>query len=79
MDVYCPVCGEPWDATELTEFRGPHGLAWSVFKRLGCEALGARHSDRQVSDDKMAKIQVIMDLASYPDDAAADFDDLLWS
>ena len=49
MDIYCPKCGEPWNAEELhyvaeeNQTTFPEELA--KFSRIGCEVFGEQHAD----------------------------------
>lgn len=49
MDIYCPVCGSPWDADELHEQGDWIGesltyqQACARFRFSGCAAFGAKH------------------------------------
>jgi len=54
MDIYCPVCGEPFDFDELHEEArarwegGDYSRVYEEvlhqFQRKGCEALGDEHT-----------------------------------
>ena len=57
MDIRCPICGEPWEITEIQELlddeAGPEDYhkAVSLFRAKGCEAFGAKHNE---TSDKYA-------------------------
>lgn len=48
MDIYCPQCGEMWDADEVHEqaesFATDFYTMWHAFQRKGCGAFNARHT-----------------------------------
>lgn len=51
MDIYCSICGEPWDLGELHDVMSPGGGRKLTFKeakdqfyQIGCNALGAKHN-----------------------------------
>lgn len=75
MDVRCPLCGEPWDTYEFHDVPGlTYGEAWRKFKQIGCAVFDAKCS-RELPPEQREEIQTVLDLASYPDDAAADMED----
>jgi hypothetical protein len=46
VDVYCPVCGEPWDLDTLHEIDAPSYQAKRKrFQREGCGALETAHNE----------------------------------
>ena len=49
MDLYCPVCGEPWDHAMLHDvYRGSWKVSYATaakqFRKIGCELFDTRHS-----------------------------------
>ncbi|MGZ3472791.1 MAG: hypothetical protein ACXVA6_22775 [Isosphaeraceae bacterium] len=62
MDIYCPVCGEPWD---LDELHAVPGTAFEAARRRfaaeGCGVFGTRHNSA-VDSDKAAKSAVLHEL-----------------
>lgn len=82
MDVYCPVCGEPWDMGELHELRDwldepmEYAEAWRQFKLSGCEVFGVPHAG--VHDEQRANLaEVLYDIVGDDIDCTASMlDDL---
>lgn len=79
MDVYCPVCGEPWDQSSLHEAvsEGRHVSYEDAAKHFiakGCETFGSRHGE--VNRDQAALAQEVYALLGTDLDAAAsEFED----
>lgn len=45
MDIYCPVCGEPWAVDELHAVPGEaFEAARRRFRAEGCAVFGSRHN-----------------------------------
>lgn len=45
MDIYCPVCGEPWAVDELHEIPGEDfATAQRRFRSEGCAVFESRHN-----------------------------------
>lgn len=45
MDLYCPVCGEPWDVDELHDVEGKtFAQARRDFQKKGCAVFGNAHN-----------------------------------
>lgn len=48
MDLYCPVCSEPWENDTFHELAPELHLTYAEvaadFRRRGCEALNERHN-----------------------------------
>ena len=45
MDIYCPICGEPWDMDCLHEVPGhDYAQAWTRFRIEGCPVFGTDHN-----------------------------------
>lgn len=81
MDIYCKVCGEPWDHDELHEMyvdgrKVPYMEAWRRFKKMGCRAFGSSHGD-QVDKEAAEMASVLYGVGDDPDAAAAFFEDFL--
>lgn len=57
MDVYCPVCSEPWDVDEFhdvaDELDSTFDAVRKDFRRRGCAALGQRPC---VPDDSLRSL-----------------------
>jgi hypothetical protein len=62
MDLYCPVCGEPWD---LYELHGVPGVRFEEARRRfaseGCAVFGSTHNSA-VDSDRAAKSAVLHQL-----------------
>ena len=79
MDVYCPICAEPWDIDTFHDVAADEGLTFDQvrqgFTREGCAALQCRPC--QPSNDVRALAsQTLLEL--YGDDidgVAADLED----
>lgn len=56
MDIYCPVCREPWDNDELHFVAEERGTSYkdvaADFRRRGCEALNSRHFCQICGEDE---------------------------
>ena len=77
-DIYCPTCGEPWDADELHYVEGKSYVeARTQFQKEGCAVFGASHTEPSNKAIAMAA-SAVMDLSEYPDDWAADMADFDW-
>lgn len=62
MDLYCPVCGEPWDIDALHDVPGvPFEVARRRFAREGCRLFGTSHNDI-IDADRAAKSAVLHQL-----------------
>lgn len=62
MDIYCPVCGEPWAIDELHEVPDKHfALAQRRFRSEGCAVFGSRHND-PADRGRAATAAVLFDL-----------------
>ncbi|MQA01134.1 MAG: hypothetical protein GEU80_17765 [Dehalococcoidia bacterium] len=45
MDIYCPVCGEPWAIDELHDVPDAgFDAAWRRFSDEGCSLFGSGHN-----------------------------------
>jgi len=62
MDIFCRVCGEPWDLDEL------HGVPEASFETArrrfsgeGCEVFSTRHNS-VIDSDRAAKSAVLHEL-----------------
>jgi hypothetical protein len=81
MDIYCPICGEPWDLDSLreeAEFRKTSvGRVYRDFRSRGCFAMwGARCADTTASP----LIKTVYDLLGDDlDGAAVELEDLMLS
>ncbi|MCZ2109614.1 MAG: hypothetical protein LC118_08615 [Dehalococcoidia bacterium] len=46
MDIYCPVCGEPWEMDSLHDVPGTnYATARKRFAREGCALFETSHND----------------------------------
>ena len=41
MDIFCPICNEPWDISCLHDTNLPYAQAKADFFARGCKALGS--------------------------------------
>ena len=60
MDIYCPVCGEPWDSRELRGRKGGYAAALRRFGSDGCASFGLPHDGP--FDDKATLSAIAFDL-----------------
>lgn len=61
MDLYCPVCGEPWDMDELHDVEGKtFAQAQRAFRKNGCTVFGNAHN--AAPDTKAASFARTMDM-----------------
>ncbi len=76
MDVFCPICGEPWDTYEFHDVPGmTYAEAWKAFTQKGCEVFGTKHGEPLSKDDRGA-IRLLYDvMGDDVDGAAAIIDD----
>ena len=79
MDIYCPVCAEPWEIDTLhdvaDEIGGSFRQVRELFRQRGCQALGTSHGSIKANPI----IGELMDLAGDDIDGfAADMDDFLY-
>lgn len=77
MDIYCPVCGEPWDSDELHYEAEEAGKSFEAlykkFKKVGCAVFGTAHADSEADP----RIKATYDLLGDDVDGAASlFEDL---
>ena len=73
MDIYCTVCGEPWDMDELHEVEGETFDSSRLrFAREGCGLFGASHN-RPADTDTAEKSALLFDLLGDDVDAIASF------
>lgn len=71
MDIYCPICGEPWDMDELHDVPGvPFEAARRRFAAEGCRVFGTGHNS-PADSDRAAKSAVLHDLLDDDVDAIA--------
>lgn len=77
MDIYCPVCGEPWDRDELHYVSStPYDLAVKLFRREGCRVFGGKHN-KNADLEKAEHARVVYDLLGDDmDGAASELEDL---
>lgn len=82
MDIYCPLCGEPWDNDTLHEVaQEEHSTYREVaraFRQTGCAALGAscnRLPDRDTAELSSAMMDMMGD---DMDGVAAMMEDARW-
>jgi hypothetical protein len=62
MDIYCPVCGEPWDLDELHDVPGvSFEEARRRFAAEGCAVFGSTHN-AVVDADTAAKSAILHEL-----------------
>ncbi len=62
MDIYCPVCGEPWDLYALHDVPGvPFEAARRRFAAEGCRVFGTKHNST-IDSDRAAKSAVLHQL-----------------
>ncbi|MPZ50845.1 MAG: hypothetical protein GEU75_16360 [Dehalococcoidia bacterium] len=62
MDIYCPVCGEPWDHNELHDVEGVRfEEARRRFASEGCRVFGSTHNST-VDTDKATKSALLHEL-----------------
>lgn len=62
MDIYCPLCGEPWDMDELHEVEDTDfETARKRFRRDGCAVFGSTHN-RPADTDTAEKSALLFDL-----------------
>lgn len=62
MDIYCPVCGEPWNLDALHDVPGvAFESARRRFAREGCRVFGSTHNSA-VDSDRAAKSAVLHQL-----------------
>lgn len=77
MDIYCPICGEPWDLYELHNTTLPFKLARQDFSIKGCEVFGTSHNSIPDTDTAM-KSAVLFDLLGDDiDGIAAEMEDFM--
>lgn len=71
MDIYCPSCGEPWDADMLHEVPDTsHATALARFRAEGCALFETRH--RATPDAEIAaRSSVLFDLLGDDVDGVA--------
>jgi len=62
MDIYCPVCGEPWD---LDELHGVPGITFEAARRRfaaeGCGLFDSQHNSA-IDSDRAAKSALLHEL-----------------
>ena len=62
MDIFCPVCGEPWDLDELHDVPGiPFEAARRGFAAEGCGVFGTKHNST-IDSDRATKSAVLHEL-----------------
>ncbi len=62
MDIYCPVCGEPWDLYGLHDVPGvPFEAARRRFAAEGCQVFGTKHNS-PIDSDRATKSAVLHQL-----------------
>ena len=55
-DIYCPVCGEPWDHDELHDTGIPYAEASKRFRRVGCQVFDTKHGEVDVNRAEAAAV-----------------------
>jgi len=77
MDVFCPICGEPWDTYEFHEVEGmTYAEAWKAFTKKGCEVFGSKHGEALDQNTK-GSLRMLYDvMGDDVDGIAAILDDL---
>ena len=62
MDIYCPLCGEPWDMDELHEVEDTDfDTARKRFRREGCAVFASSHN-KPADSETAEKSAVLFDL-----------------
>lgn len=73
MDIYCPICGEPWDIGELHDAGMPYAQAKREFFERGCRALGGTCGSHRLDDSLFG---LYAEFGEDLDGLAADLEDL---
>lgn len=78
MDIYCPICGEPYDHDELHDVPGKsYAEASREFIRVGCKVFDASHGVRDARRAEVASAAYAV-LGDDLDGAAAMMEDYLY-
>ena len=84
MDIYCPVCAEPWDndclhdAVDDGDFDSYNDSA-GAFRKSGCKIFHTTHNETTVGSFRAQVSGVLMDLLDDDmDGVSAMMDDFEW-
>lgn len=69
MDIYCPICGEPWDSDELHDAGMTYENARAAFSTEGCAVFKTQHG--AVDAETAMKSAVLFDALGDDIDAIA--------
>ena len=77
MDIYCPICGEPWAIDTLHDADGlSYKQARASFRIRGCETFETKHSESRDNETSALSAMLFDLLGNDVDGIAAEMADI---
>ena len=67
MDIYCAICGEPWDVYTLNEYE----ITMESFTQNGCKVFGVKCNEATIDRKRNSLYAEIYDILGDDVDGAA--------